>query len=94
MYQILNNHLIIAQAETKAGCIEQLAFIANPTIVKIEQIKEAQHIVICNNLWTNKEVRGRFCSYSMEYTRQEILNDIALKICIMNGYTIQKVISI
>lgn len=87
MYQVLHKNMIIAQAETKSDCIEALAYVTFPTHITIEK----GVVTVCNRIWIQKENKLSV-SYSADYSRTEILNDIAEKVLAMNGYKLQKVI--
>jgi hypothetical protein len=89
MYQILSGNLVIARGKSMAACIEQLAHCACPTIIEIEQCGDTQIVTICKDIWVNK--RNKLPrSYTMGFSRYDILNDIFNHVIAMNGYEIQK----
>lgn len=91
MYLITYNNLIIAKASSIADCIEQLEHRKPfPTVISIKEEEGTQYVTISNNLWINKQRTLTNC-YSSKFTRREILTDIAYKVCLMNGYTLQKI---
>lgn len=90
MYQITYGCLILAVGETKADCIEQLAYTALPTIITISHHEDYQLVTVSNTIWVNKHVELP-TSYTTQFSRSEILNDIAEKVCRMNNYTLQRI---
>jgi hypothetical protein len=89
-YQIVSGNSILAEGKKKADCIEQLENTTFPTIIKIENKNNTQVITVFNKIWldTKKELPT---TYSNEFTRREILTDIAEKVCKMNGYKLNKI---
>lgn len=90
MYMITECNLIIAKGRTRGDCIEQLACSTFPTVITIETKGESQLVTVSNEVWVNKSIVLPK-SYNSEYCRKEILNDIAEKVCRMNGYNLVKI---
>lgn len=89
-FQIVSGNLIIAQGESKASCIAQLANAALPTLVEIESIDGSQRVTVWHKFWERKSITLP-TTYGNDFSRREILSDIAEKICRMHGYRLQRV---
>ena len=92
MYQITLDNLIIATGETPGMAVASLEYKETaPTIVTIDTHESgSQRVTISNPFWVTKK-RPCTRSYSDEYTRMEILEDLAQDICRMNGYRMSQV---
>lgn len=84
MYQIQYGNLILGSGESKGACLSGLTI-----TIHIKEVVEVQEVYVCNKIWVNKEVF--LGSYSNEFTHKQILNDIAQRVCDMNGYTLIKI---
>lgn len=89
-YQIISGNQIVAIGATRGECVAALAYAPSPTHVTITSGGgSTQKVTIFHNTWVNKQCTLER-TYSDEYTRLEILNDIALDVCAMHGYRLQQ----
>lgn len=90
-FLIIHGDLIIARGERASEAIAALAQAPCPTTIRIEKRgeNETQYAIVCHQFWKEKEVQIPN-SWSKEFTRSEILFDIAKKVCRMHGYTMMK----
>lgn len=85
-YQIQYGNIILAESETKGGCILQLN--AKPEIkIFITEEEKTKRAFIQNKHWINKNPI-LLQSYTNEFSDSEIFSDIAEKVCLKNGYTL------
>jgi hypothetical protein len=86
MYQIRSGNLILATGSSKAECIEQLNL-----KIRIEKVEKTQTVKIENKFWIDREYTLPN-QYTDEFNRHEILNDIAHKVCKLNGFVLEKIV--
>lgn len=89
MIFVTNGDLIVARGETRAECVAALAAAPSRTTVEIVQSGQTQKVFISCRKWTEK-IHEIPTSYTMEFSRDEILADVLGTICKLHGYRLYR----